>query len=63
MNTNVIAFAARATTRQRRARRPAVQARDNVIELAGWIGRALPRRTPNGVFYATPGCPTPDLLA
>jgi hypothetical protein len=51
MHSNVIAFTARpkTTTSCPAPRRP----RDNVITLASWIGRAMPRRTPTGVFFTT----------
>ena len=51
MQSNVIAFTARP---RNETCRPAVrQDRDNVISLASWIGRAMPRRTPHGVFFTT----------
>jgi hypothetical protein len=51
MSTNVIAFTARpSTTRRGSLSGPA---RDNVVSLAAWLGRTVPRRTPNGVFFIT----------
>ena len=39
MQSNVIAFTG--------------PANDNVISFANWVGRAMPRRTPTGVFFST----------
>lgn len=51
MQTNVIVFTARPKSN---AHCPASRLyRDNVISLANWIGRAMPHRTPNGVFFTT----------
>ncbi len=51
MPTNIIAFIAR-PSQSRAAIRPQSN-RDNVISLATWLDRAVPRRTPNGVFFTT----------
>lgn len=54
MQSNVIAFAARAARAandNHNVRRTPV--RDNVISLTSWINRAVPRRTPNGVYFTT----------
>lgn len=61
MTTNVITFKTRAANTNRAANDshrtasqcPVTAARDNVISLANRIGRAIPRRTPNGVFFST----------
>lgn len=53
MHSNVIAFVTNTAARPYRAATQAAVARNNVIELTGWIGRAMPRRTPNGVFFTT----------
>ncbi len=63
MPSNVIAFAARTTSHSRHAARPPATPRANVIELANWIGRAIPRRTPNGVFFTTQVLTTPGEIA
>ncbi|GKY86283.1 hypothetical protein [Sinisalibacter aestuarii] len=51
MQTNVIAFTAR-PARPRRSRAP-YRGQNNVIPLADWLGRAMPHRTPTGVFFTT----------
>jgi len=53
MNSNVIAFTAQTASGRVRAKAQVATARNNVIELAAWISGALPRRTPNGVFFTT----------
>jgi hypothetical protein len=53
MPSNVIAFTAQISVGDPRAETQGSAARNNVIELAAWIGRAFPRRTPNGVFFTT----------
>lgn len=54
MQTNVIAFAARAARAANENRNVRhAHARDNVISLTSWINRAVPRRTPNGVYFTT----------
>jgi len=57
MSSNVITFAARKAraANDDRNLRPAPPSalRDNVILLTSWINRAMPRRTPNGVFFTT----------
>lgn len=62
MTSNVITFKTATTTAANTNRTatsrtattcPVTAARDNVISLASWIGRAMPRRTPNGVFFST----------
>ena len=63
MPSNVIAFAARRPQTEPRAPLPGSAARANVIELAQWIGRAMPRRTPNGVFFTTQVLATPGEIA
>ena len=54
MQSNVIAFTGPAND-NRRARTETRQtgSRDNVISFANWVGRAMPRRTPTGVFFST----------
>lgn len=61
MSTNVIAFTARPSI----ARRCPLTgpARDNVVSLAAWLGRTVPRRTPNGVFFVTRVLVTPGYIA
>lgn len=61
MSTNVIAFTARPFT----ARRTALSGptRDNVVSLAAWLGRTVPRRTPNGVFFVTRVLVSPGHIA
>lgn len=57
MGSNVITFTAR--PKSDRAR-PALRRRcDNVISFAGWLGRAMPHRTPTGVFFTTQVLVTP----
>lgn len=51
MQTNVIVFKVHPKSSAHRA--APRQYRDNVISLANWIGRAMPHRTPNGVFFTT----------
>jgi hypothetical protein len=63
MHSNVIAFATNAAARPCRAATQAAAARNNVIELAAWIGRAMPRRTPNGVFFTTHVLASPGDIA
>ena len=63
MPSNVIAFAARRPQPKHRVTDPAPSARANVIEFAQWIGRAMPRRTPNGVFFTTQVLATPGEIA
>lgn len=61
MKSNVIAFTARPLSN---TPRPAPRHnRDNVISLASWIGRAMPRRTPNGVFFITGVLASPGEIA
>lgn len=61
MASNIIAFTARPKSSPARQapRRP----RDNVISLASWIGRAMPHRTPTGVFFTTHVLVTPGEIA
>lgn len=61
MSSNVIAFSTRPISRPVRPASPC--RRDNVIQLAAWIGRAMPRRTPTGVFFTTPVLVTPGEIA
>lgn len=63
MPTNVVAFTSRRENRKRHAARRQATARNNVIELAAWIGKAMPRRTPHGVFFATHAVVTPGEIA
>lgn len=63
MPTNVVAFTSRRENRKRHAARRQANARNNVIELAAWIGKAMPRRTPHGVFFATHAVVTPAEIA
>lgn len=51
MHSNVIAFTARPRTQT--ARKTFRRTDDNVIPLASWIGRAVPRRTSGGVVQTT----------
>lgn len=61
MQSNVIAFPA---FPKKSARRPVQRHhRDNVVSLASWIGRAMPRRTPTGVFFSTGVLITPGEIA
>jgi len=53
MPSNVISFDARRPKPAQRKAPAVAAARANVIELAQWIGRSVPRRTPNGVFFTT----------
>jgi hypothetical protein len=53
MHSNVIAFTAHSIARPGSTETPVAVARNNVIEFAAWIGKAMPRRTPNGVFFTT----------
>lgn len=63
MHSNVIAFTAHTAAKRIRVHAQGTTARNNVIELAAWIGRALPRRTPNGVFFSTQVLATPGDIA
>lgn len=51
MEANVIVFTGR---QPKPTTRPIPrQSGNNVISLAGWFGKAIPRRTPNGVYFTT----------
>jgi len=55
MKSNVIAFAARTVraANDNRAVAHPLGRPGNVVSLAAWLDRAIPRRTPNGVFFTT----------
>ncbi len=54
MSSNVIAFTGRAaTTNIPPVPSSFANARDNVVSLAHWFGKAIPHRTPTGVYFTT----------
>jgi len=63
MPSNILAFAPRRSAQSRRTVPAPVATRSNVIELAAWVGRAIPHRTPNGVFFTTQVLATPGEIA
>lgn len=51
MSSNVIAFASYMRSRRRPRSRHAAMPGTAVIDLATWVRRTMPRRTPTGVFF------------
>lgn len=53
MSSNVIAFTGRPANTNTGPAPILANACDNVVSLASWISKAMPHRTPTGVFFTT----------
>lgn len=63
MPSNIIAFVPRASMPAGHRIQTKSAKRTNIIDLAAWVGRAIPRRTPHGVFFTTTVLATPGDIA